>query len=200
MVRAAREHARVVPEPVCMPFPTLRTARLTLRPIRVTDAPDVARVAGDASVGRNLRAIPWPYTLADAVEYMERLARDHETGAARVWAIELGGFIGVVSLDEIPPDGLTADLGYYLAPSHWGRGYASEAARAAVEHAFAEMRCEALTSGHAEDNPASGRILDNLGFQVEGRCTVAYPSRDGALTPRRDLRLSRAAWQATRSR
>jgi RimJ/RimL family protein N-acetyltransferase len=57
-----------------------------------------------------------------------------------------------------------AELGYYVARSKWGTGIVTEAARAVVNHALHGLRLGFLTSGYFIDNPASGRVLDKLGF------------------------------------
>lgn len=51
------------------------------------------------------------------------------------------------------------ELGYWLGEPYWGRGYASEAAAAAVDIGFEDMGLTCMTSGHFEENPASGRVL-----------------------------------------
>lgn len=62
-----------------------------------------------------------------------------------------------------------SEIGYWIVPSHWGRGYATEAARAVVAAARDSLRIDRLVSGHFLDNPASGAVLRKLGFVVTGQ-------------------------------
>jgi RimJ/RimL family protein N-acetyltransferase len=61
------------------------------------------------------------------------------------------------------------EFGYWLTPSAWGRGYATEAGRAVVRMARESLRLKRLVSGHFIDNPASGKVLRKLGFRPTGR-------------------------------
>ena len=63
----------------------------------------------------------------------------------------------------------SAELGYYVARPHWGQGIATEAARAVVRLGLDSMGCTTLTSRYHADNPASGRVLEKLGFRFIGR-------------------------------
>ena len=72
--------------------------------------------------------------------------------------------IGMVDIDGIAKHEGT--LGYWLDWAAWGRGYAFEAARAVTHFAFEDVGLSSLKAGHADDNPASGRILTKLGFTL----------------------------------
>jgi len=60
-------------------------------------------------------------------------------------------------------------LGYWLSPSLWRRGITTEAATAVLSFGFDQLGLSRITSGHAEDNPASGKVLRKLGFVETGR-------------------------------
>jgi [ribosomal protein S5]-alanine N-acetyltransferase len=70
--------------------------------------------------------------------------------------------VGVVDVDEIAEREGT--LGYWLDRAAWGHGYAFEAAHAVTRFAFVDVGLSKLKTGHAHDNPASGRVLTKLGF------------------------------------
>lgn len=59
-------------------------------------------------------------------------------------------------------------LGYWIGKPYWGHGYASEAAHRVIRFAFDELDAKLLTAGWFFDNPASGRILEKLGFKPSG--------------------------------
>ena len=144
----------------------VRTPRLTLRPGWVEDAPDVARAIGHECVVRNLSHVPWPYGLGDAEEFLAS-RRDAEGAFFLICLPESGEIIGGIGVHREDEHG--DEFGYWLTPSAWGRGYATEAGHgvlAAVQHGLGYRR---LVSSHFVDNPASGRVLRKLGFRPTGR-------------------------------
>ena len=150
-----------------------RTRRLTLRPAWPEDAPALAAAIGHEAVVRMLARAPLPYTLADAQTFAAKprgaeepvfTIETHEDGPRLV------GGIGI----HAEEDG--AQLGYWLAPDVWGRGYATEAGRAVVAMARHALPIRRLSAWHFADNPASGRVLAKLGFRPTGE-TAARPSR-----------------------
>ena len=61
-----------------------------------------------------------------------------------------------------------AEMGYWIGKPYWGMGYATEAARAVILHAFQKERFDYLTVGHFRENPASARVIAKLGFEPSG--------------------------------
>jgi RimJ/RimL family protein N-acetyltransferase len=156
-----------------------RTQRLTLRPGWSEDATALSRAIGHQEVVRMLAQAPWPYALGDAERFLARpraltevflLILSHEAERPR-----LVGGIGIQ-----PEEGGGHELGYWLAPDAWGRGYATEAGRAMVAIARHALGLRQLVSGHFVDNPASGRVLAKLGFQPTGRVARRYSAGRGA--------------------
>jgi RimJ/RimL family protein N-acetyltransferase len=143
----------------------LDTARLHLRQPVEQDADAIISIAGDWEVARRLARVPHPYTDADARFFLNHVVPNEPT-----WAIlwrETSRLIGVISLAPAP-DGQSAELGYYIARGHWGRGVATEAALAVAKVGFESFGYFKLTSGFHADNPASGRVLAKLGFTIVG--------------------------------
>lgn len=165
-------------------LPTLRTPRLTLRPLREADADAVFDGVSNFDVIRWLGRIPYPYGREDAVAFISRTMR----GELRAWAVDDGdGFVGVVGLDE--------ELGYWLARPAWGKGYGFEAAHAVVEHWFSDPKNGDIESGHYADNDRSRRILLALGFKpVRDRPRFARALSQDVMGT--DLILTRDAWAA----
>ncbi|TKD50177.1 GNAT family N-acetyltransferase [Sphingomonas baiyangensis] len=156
----------------------VRTRRLTLRPGWIEDAPALAAAIGDARVVRNLARAPWPYGVADAEAFLaHEMPRDEpsllivarDDGAAPI----VGG-IGVAR-----DDCGALELGYWLTPAYWGRGYATEAAIALVASLRASFGTTALVSGHFVDNPASGRVLQRAGFTATGEVAPRWSAARG---------------------
>ena len=141
----------------------LKTARLVLRAPSHSDVAAMVVLAGDRRVAENTARIPHPYTAADAVGLLDSI---NQNGGETVFAIALdGALIGMCGLDP-RQDGV--ELGYWLGVPFWGRGYATEAARALIDYAFAELGHEVLSSGARVSNPASRRVLEKCGFQWTG--------------------------------
>src|ERR1700733_14717217 len=110
--------------PTTMP---MDTARLHLRPPVEQDAAAIISIAGDWEIARRLARVPHPYTDADV-----RFFFDHVVPKEPTWAIlwrGTGRLIGMIGLAP-DPHGRSAELGYYIARDHWGRGIATEAALA----------------------------------------------------------------------
>ena len=144
----------------------LETPRLLLRPPTPADIPGILATAGDWEVARVLSRIPHPYGVAEARYFL-----DVVVPAEWVWAITLrpaGPFVGAVGLTP-SPDPAVAELGYYLHRDLWGQGLVTEAAAAVIRHGFAALGLRRITSGHYQDNPASGRVLAKLGFTETGQ-------------------------------
>ena len=143
-----------------------RTPRLLLRPGFPEDAHALAAAMADELVVRNLATAPWPYTLRDAEAFLASprdpilpslLIFERTDGAPRL--------VGACGLGRRPSR--SVELGYWIARAHWGRGFATEAGLAMIDIAktlgFAD-----LEAGHFVDNPASGRVLEKLGFRPLG--------------------------------
>lgn len=133
----------------------LRTERLHLRPLARSDLPGLARAVNDEDIARMLTDIPHPFGLQDA-EHFFALVVSGRVGAA--WVIDDGS--GLVGMITISPE-----LGYWLARPHWGKGYMTEAVRAAVAAYFAGTSIEAIPSSYFHDNIQSGIVLRKIGFQ-----------------------------------
>jgi RimJ/RimL family protein N-acetyltransferase len=82
---------------------------------------------------------------------------------------ESGRLIGNAGIRMRTPGVVTADMGYEIAPDEWGRGYASEAARAVLNFGFRELRLHRVWAECIAGNAASERVLQKLGMRLEGR-------------------------------
>lgn len=175
----------------------IRTRRLFLRPAWREDAPAIAAAIGDWEIVKNLGRAPWPYMVADAEAMIARGA--DPGGASFLIFARTDGYpvlVGGIGFGRrLDPHG-DAELGYWIAKAHWGRGYAEEAGRAVLELAFEGMRLPALAAGHFVDNPASGRVLRKLGFEATGEI-VPHPCRArGRDVDACEYRLTAARWRS----
>lgn len=162
--------------------PTLQTARLTLRPLAWSDRAAITDALNNWDITRWLSQVPFPYTLADADQFIDMAQRSPDDAH---WAIDQGaGLIGVISVKP--------DLGYWLDQAHHGQGVMTEAARAVVTWYFTDHPGPVI-SGHFVGNAASRAILTRLGFTDTHIETVTPVGADAPVTLQRVV-LTRAAW------
>ena len=145
----------------------ISTPRLVLRRFRLEDAPLVQKLAGAREVALNTLLIPHPYPDGEA----ERWIATHDAaieGGDHAFAITLDdALVGAIGL-HAKPDHDRAEIGYWIGLPYWGRGYATEAARAVVEHGFEKLGFHRMYAMHFTRNPASGRVLQKIGMRHEG--------------------------------
>lgn len=167
--------------------PILRTDRLILRPPNPDDAAKIQAAANDIEVSRWLTHVPHPYDLADAKAYLARV-RAGDMGSTYVIA-DAHGFVGTI--------GLYKELGYWLARSAWGRGYASEAARAVLRAHFRDPDAAAVGSSYFAGNVRSARVLQKLGFgDVTDGARRVVPEATGAPVLCHAMALTPEQWHA----
>ncbi|HZF43637.1 MAG TPA: GNAT family N-acetyltransferase [Sphingomonadaceae bacterium] len=138
-----------------------RTDRLLLRPGWMEDAPALAAAIGEQAIVRNLATAPWPYERADACAWLAQPAGD--LACCLIFARTAGRplLVGGIGLHST---GGEVELGYWISRAHWNRGYATEAGHALLAFARDSLRLCRIAAGHFTDNPASGRVLEKLGF------------------------------------
>jgi [ribosomal protein S5]-alanine N-acetyltransferase len=142
----------------------LTTERLVLRPVTPQDhavllahwiLPGVRRFLFD---GEALSA-------AEVTETIEDSVRDFTLDGYGIWLIQEEGRPGLVGTTGLRPlDELGLEIFYSLAPGSWGKGYATEAARAVVEHALVDLGLPEVLAEVDEDNAASVAVVRRLGM------------------------------------
>lgn len=143
---------------------TLKTDRLTLRPLTTADAawfasyagaPEVARMTGSVTVGMSAMAAEF-WIISKLARQEGRLAypyvMEHEDRP-----------IGMIDLFKRGEDS-ALEIGYSMAPDYWGLGFMYEACKAVIEEAKRTLGATRIIAGVFIDNPASLRLLNKLGF------------------------------------
>jgi len=151
-------------------LPTLTTAQLVLRPFTLEDAPLVQRFAGNREVAANTTNIPHPYPDGAAEMWINSHAPLWAERQAMTLAIterEGGALVGAIGLSITATD-RRAELGYWIGRPYWGRGFATEAGRAMVDHGLGPLGLHRVMARHLARNPASGRVMRKLGMTQEG--------------------------------
>ena len=169
-----------------MTVPTLRTERLTLRAPQARDARVVTKALNNIDVSRWLTHVPFPYGMTDAEWFINQSAKGR-TNAWFIWADKM--FVGTI--------GLQGELGYWIAETAWGQGFATEAGRVVVDHYFATASNDTLRSSHFVENRASLHVLTKLGFLDVG-ARVHFSKARQADVQGRKMELTRERWQALR--
>ncbi|MFI5836423.1 GNAT family N-acetyltransferase [Micromonospora sp. NPDC051300] len=162
-----------------LPTPTLRTARLRLRPFADSDAGVLFALHSSARILRYWDSPPWrdPERAARFVAACRRMAEEGTGARVAVDRFSDGAFLGWCGLVRWNPEYRSASLGYCFDDAAWGQGYATEAARALLGWAFATLDLNRVQAETDTRNVASARVLEKLGFVREGTlredCVVA---------------------------
>ncbi len=172
----------------------LETKRLTLRRPTLADVKAIARIVSDKRVSINLRRVPHPFTLEDASDFVTSSANSKRDTVFLVEsAREVVGLVGLNWEDEAVPE-----LGYCFGVDYWGKGFATEAARAVIDYAFEEFDIAHMTSGARVLNPASRHVLEKCGFNWTGVQLHRFQAL-GSSTPVDCFKLERSVWSSIRN-
>jgi RimJ/RimL family protein N-acetyltransferase len=180
--------------------PVLRTERLLLREWRAEDREPFAALNADPRVMEHMPAL-LPRAQSDA------LARRSEQHFAKhgfgPWAVEIPGvapFIGFVGLVVPAFDAHftpCVEIGWRLSAEHWGNGYATEAALASADHAFADVGLEELVSFTTPQNLRSRAVMARIGMTHDEADDFDHPRLPPGHRLRRHVlyRLPRAVYR-----
>ena len=168
-----------------------RTPRLLLRPGFPEDAPALAAAIADQAIVRNLAVVPWPYTLRDAEAFLAS-PRDPVLPSLLIFERTAGAPHLIGSCGLARRQSGAVELGYWIARPSWGRGYATEACTALVDIART-LALPCIEGSHFLDNPASGRVLEKLGFEPLGIIAPRMSCARGEEVPARLMRLRLSA-------
>ena len=164
---------------------TLSTSRLCLRDLTPDDATEIQVLCNDEQISRTTIHIPYPYTLKDAEDWIQREISNKRKQKYATFAIQLlgsGTIIGAVSI-RITSIGDQQEglLSYWIGTDYWNQGFCTEAAQAMIEYGFITLELSLIRAQHMKSNPASGRVLKKLGF--------VYQYAKNMTTPKSDLQL-----------
>ena len=143
---------------------------INIRAWQIEDAPSLAKVLNNKKMQDTLRdGLPFPYTVADAESYISTML-SADCNRTYAWAITADdaaiGSIGAFRKDNIHR--LTAEMGYYVAETHWGKGVVTEAIKQACHYIFAYTDIVRIFAEPFLNNVASCRALEKAGFTYEG--------------------------------
>jgi len=143
----------------------LRSERLGFRPWSTDDVELAAAVWEDPRV---TRFVGGPFARERVIERLEHEIATMNSRGVQYWPtfrLADGAHVGCAGLKPSRSGDDVLELGFYVRPEHWGLGYASESARAVIEHAFDVLGVRALFAGHHPANDGSRRVLERMGFR-----------------------------------
>ena len=159
----------------------IRTKRCLLRPPVLDDAECVTALVNDPRIYEKVARIPPGQSVEETGRWILNVQRGREAGTDYVFAItdvfSLGdGLAGMVGAHR-QSVGDPYEIGYWLAPAAWGQGLATEAAEGLIGWLDIRGQADKLVSGYFKDNPASGRVLEKLGFRATHEAPVYCAGR-----------------------
>lgn len=156
----------------------IETERLLLRRWRDGDVAPFAELNADPEV---MRHFPAPLTAADSLAMVDRIRGHFAEHGFGLWAVERrdeGDFIGFVGVQHVSFQARftpAVEIGWRLARHAWGRGYATEAARAAATHAFRSLGVDEIVSFTVPANEPSWRVMERIGMVRDLQGDFAHP-------------------------
>ncbi len=173
----------------------IQTERLTLRRPRLSDAGIMARRINDPDILLMTATLPMPYFSLTAEFWLMRATANWRRGQSYAYAITGpdDSLMGIVDLFKNAHGDW--EIGYWLGKEFWGKGYMQEAARALLIESFHVLDIPYIDAGYFEDNPASGHILEKLGFVAKTETSNLYSVARGKRFTGIELRLARGTAQ-----
>jgi RimJ/RimL family protein N-acetyltransferase len=157
-------------------FPTLKTQRLALRPLVDGDIEALFAIFSDPEAMRYWTTPPMK-AIAEAEALLRDIQRHAEAETLFQWGIarrEDDVVIGTCTLFRIDREHRRCELGYILRRDLWGRGFATEALTALMDHAFGTLDLHRVEADVDPRNDASLRLVERLGFRREGHLRERY--------------------------
>jgi [ribosomal protein S5]-alanine N-acetyltransferase len=166
--------------PIWQTFPILKTERLVLREINMSDADDLFQIFSDQETMQYWSCRPYT-SVVQAQRLIESLAESAREETGIHWAITLRGedrLIGRCGYNEWRKRHRRGEISYIVARPYWGKGIVSEAMCAMLNYGFGEMNLHSVEAGVTPGNDGSTRMLERLGFRLEGHLRESYYAED----------------------
>lgn len=178
----------------------MTTERLTLRALEGGDAPRIAECCARREISIMTRSFPHPYPPEKGLEFVREARAKWERGEGFSFAVTLTQTGELVACAGVMPnyEHRNAELGYWIAIEHWGKGIATEASRPIVDFAFERLGLHRVYASYFAFNPASRRVLEKLGFRHEGTLR-GHAYRFGDMVDVEYVGMLRTEWEQLRS-
>jgi ribosomal-protein-alanine N-acetyltransferase len=167
-------------KPIWQSFPTLESERLVLREITAADADDLFDIFSDEATMEYWSCRPYT-SIVQAQKLIESLTNTTRQEIGIHWAITLRGenrLIGRCGYNEWRKPHRRGEISYIIARHYWGKGIAREALHLILDYGFTEMNLHSVEAGVTPGNNGSTRMLERLGFRLEGHLRESYFAED----------------------
>lgn len=143
----------------------LSTDRLSLEPLTSTDVPELFSIYGNEQAMQFMPMLPHQRVEQTILHFQMEMSRN----GARYWTIRLKDDDRIIGMVNFLGETRFPGMGYILESASWGHGYATEASRAVLDYGFRQLNYDRMELWIDEDNGASRRVAEKLGFQIKGR-------------------------------
>jgi ribosomal-protein-alanine N-acetyltransferase len=151
-------------------FPKISGLLVNLRELSINDAVDISRLM-TYNISKSLWQVPFPYTVENAVNFINSCHRDFKSLKAVNFAIQykynpeaVNRLVGTISLKNIDSDNKKANVGYWIGEQYWGNGIATESVELVINYAFSVLGLEEIYAYVYSENKASIRVLEKNGM------------------------------------
>ena len=176
--------------------PTIETSRLILRKLRREDLPlYYSRLWSREPISRYMLWEPHK-SIEESSASIEKALKRYETGEACRFCIALKDsdeLIGIIDLLRFEEETKSCSFAYMIGEDFWGRGYATEAVKAAFGFAFDGLGMDSIAADHFADNPASGAVMEKAGMVFQRQIPARY-EKNGVLHDAREYRITKEQW------
>ncbi|MCF6320317.1 MAG: GNAT family N-acetyltransferase [Rhizobiaceae bacterium] len=172
----------------------LTTERLIIRQPHRDDAEDMALLANNFEIAKNLARMPYPYFDADARDFLKKITLDADSACTfAITKSDNGRFIGVCGLHDATGIHEHPYMGYWIGEPYWGQGYATEAAGALIDLYFKTTSRDTMMASCMSINDASRRVIEKCGGKY-WKSEDAFSNTLGKNQKIDKFRISRSSW------
>jgi len=155
-------------------YPRINGLLVNLRELSINDAMDISRLM-TYNISRSLWEVPYPYTIENALQFINSSHRDFKSLKAVNFAIQyknnlegVNRIVGIIGLKNIDYDKKNTNLGYWIGEPYWGNGIATESVTLVINYAFSVLGLEEVYAYVYSENKASIRVLEKNGMTKKG--------------------------------
>ena len=155
-------------------YPRINGLLVNLRELSINDAMDISRLM-TYNISRSLWEVPYPYTIENALEFINSSHRDFKSLKAVNFAIQykynlegVNRIVGIIGLKNIDYDKKNTNLGYWIGEPYWGNGIATESVTLVINYAFSVLGLKEVYAYVYSENKASIRVLEKNGMTKKG--------------------------------
>jgi [ribosomal protein S5]-alanine N-acetyltransferase len=161
-------------------FPKLNNVFINLRELSVNDAKPIASFM-NYNIAKNLFDVPYPYTMKDALDFIDSSHSNFKSFNAIHFAVEYRKsardslFVGVIGLKDIDLPNKMANLGYWIGEEYWGKGIATASVQLIISYASSELGIKEIYAYVFPENKPSIKVLEKSGMNQIGEIVEYHP-------------------------